>query len=480
MTERRWRVVLAGAMTLGLAQLAASPVAAETDPAAERLADKAAPSLLAELESEGEAEIWVRFHGAPDYGDALGADTKTEKGAAAVAAAQEFAERSQSEAVDLLAGAGVGYESYWASSSISAVADEALVADLAALDSVAEIHPAVEYPVIEPPEPDTTDASAAAEQWGLDDIRAPEVWEQGFDGTGVVVAGNDSGVDYDHPALVDQYRGDNGDGTFTHDYNFFDAQGVCGGEPCDERGHGTHTMGTMVGDDGAGNRIGVAPGAEWIAVNGCCPDRDTLMAAGQWLAAPTDMAGNDPDPSKAPHIVVNSWGSPYWQDDPWYEDVVAMWHAAGIIPVFSAGNFGYLGCRSTGSPAVYSNVIAVGSHDSTGTIDPDSSRGPNSHGELKPDVTAPGVEILSSEPGGAYGTRSGTSMAAPHVAGMIALMISAEPSLAGDYDEIYRILTGTTVDAEDLSCGGTAEVDNVYGHGRIDAYAAVQSALALN
>src|SRR5690606_388624 len=129
---------------------------------------------------------------------------------------------------------------------------------------------------------------------------------------------------YDHPALVEQYRGNNGDGTFTHDYNFFDVQNACLDEaPCDIRGHGTHVTGTMVGDDGQGNRIGVAPGAEWIAVNACCAGNQAFLTAGQWIAAPTDAEGNDPDPSKAPHIVNNSWGTTLPVHDPFYEDVVA-------------------------------------------------------------------------------------------------------------------------------------------------------------
>ncbi|THV31998.1 S8 family serine peptidase [Glycomyces paridis] len=467
MTRRRWRTALAGATAGALALAGASPAFAED--ATAQLDEKADPALIAEIDAEGEAEAWIRFQGGPDFSDAFDADAKTDKGTAAVEAAQAFATSSQAEATAVLEEAGAAYESYWASSSIRVTADADLLAELAALDSVAGIDAPGEYAAVEPVE---EAIGVQAAEWGLTGIGADDVWDMGIDGNGVVIASIDSGVDYTHPALVDQYRGNNHDGTFTHDYNFFDVQGTCGGVPCDTDGHGTHTMGTMVGDDGQGNQIGVAPGAQWISVNGCCPSREGLIAAGQWIAAPTDLAGNNADPSKAPDIVNNSWGASSTIYDPYYEAVVALWHAAGIIPVFSAGNSGSYGCESTNSPSTYSDVIAVGAYDSTGLISPQSSKGPGVDGQNKPDIAAPGLGIRSAVPGGGYGYRSGTSMAAPHVSGTIALMISAAPSLAGDYQAVYDILAGSAVDVDDTSCGGTAEVNNVYGHGRLDAFAA--------
>nr|WP_277605825.1 S8 family serine peptidase [Glycomyces sp. L485] len=316
------------------------------------------------------------------------------------------------------------------------------------------------------------DIEPATTEWGLDNIHADDVWDLGFDGTGVVIAGIDSGVDHTHPALVEQYRGNNGDGTFSHDYNFLDVQGTCGGAPCDGDGHGTHTMGTMVGDDGGENQIGVAPGAEWIAVNGCCPSLEALIEAGEWIAAPTDADGNDPDPSMAPDIVNNSWGTTASVDDPFYEDIVSLWHAAGIIPVTSLGNNGS-GCETAGSPGIYPNVIGVGAYDVNDEIGDFSARGPGRDGAVKPDVAAPGVNVRSALPGGEYGIENGTSMAAPHVAGTIALMLSAAPALEGDYDSVYAIITGSARATADDQCGGTAEHNNVYGHGRIDALEAV-------
>ena len=141
-------------------------------------------------------------------------------------------------------------------------------------------------------------------------INADDVWNEfGVTGEGITVANIDTGVQYDHPALVGKYRGNNGDGTFDHNYNWFNAAGSCSTAPCDTNGHGTHTMGTMLGDDGAANQIGVAPGAKWIAANGCCPSDAALISSGQWMLAPTDLDGENPDTTKRPNIVNNSWGT---------------------------------------------------------------------------------------------------------------------------------------------------------------------------
>src|SRR5690606_22316927 len=133
-------------------------------------------------------------------------------------------------------------------------------------------------------------------------------WEQvKTRGEGIVVANIDSGVQFDHPALVESYRGNNGDGTFTHDYNWFDATGTSE-QPFEAatNSHGTHTMGTMAGDGGEGNRIGVAPGVTWIAANGCAVCSEAhLAASAQWMLAPTDLAGLNPDPARRPHIINN-------------------------------------------------------------------------------------------------------------------------------------------------------------------------------
>ena len=215
---------------------------------------------------------------------------------------------------------------------------------------------------------------------GVADIHADQVWEQvGARGEGLVVANIDSGVQYDHPALVASYRGNQGGGSVDHNYNWWDPTGLCsanGGAPCDTVDHGTHTMGTMVGDGGEGARIGVAPGARWIAAKGCeqlgCSELG-LTSAAQWVLAPTDLAGANPDPSRRPHIVNNSWSGA--GNDDWYEDFVDAWVASGIFPVFSNGNAGPE-CETTGAPGEYAASYSVGNYAPNGKISADSSRVP--------------------------------------------------------------------------------------------------------
>src|SRR5206468_1046938 len=197
----------------------------------------------------------------------------------------------------------------------------------------------------------------------------------------IVVANIDTGVQFDHPALVRQYRGNNGDGTFDHNYNWFDPASVCGFPsvaPCDNVFHGTHTMGTMVGDDGAGNQIGVAPAARWIAAKGCESDSCTvasLLAAGQWVLAPTDLNGQNPRPDLRPHIVNNSWGG--GSGDPFFQSTVQAWVAAGMFPAFANGNNGQFGCGSASSPGDYPESYGVGAYDINNTIAFFSGRGPS-------------------------------------------------------------------------------------------------------
>lgn len=482
--QRRSRRILAAAFAGALVPAAfATGAAAQTSETEILIEEKVAPELLEQIDDKGDAELWLLFAGSPDYSTALAADTKEAKGTAAVEAAKEYAEQSQADVIAALEKAGADYESYWGASTVKVVGDADLLAELVAFDEVEAVVAAPDYSMIEPIAPDdkpendfqTWDAvQQAAVEWGVEDVGAPEVWEQGFTGEGIVVASIDTGVQYDHPALVGQYRGNNGDGTFTHDYNFYDIQDVCPGDaPCDDDGHGTHTMGTMVGSEG----IGVAPGAEWIAVNGCCPDIETLILAGQWLAAPTDSEGRNPDPLKAPHVVNNSWGTTIPGYDPIYAEVVELWHASGIIPVFAAGNNGPA-CLTMSTPGVYENVIAVGAYDENHEIAEFSSRGHGLNGVLKPDLSAPGVDVRSALPGDEYGLGDGTSMAAPHVVGTIALLMSASPTLEGDYEAVYETLTGTAVDTADDQCTGDKEANNVYGHGRVNVEDAVDEAPA--
>ncbi|USK33342.1 S8 family serine peptidase [Bacillus sp. F19] len=312
-------------------------------------------------------------------------------------------------------------------------------------------------------------------EWNMAKIEAPPVWKMGIDGTGIVVASIDSGVQWNHPALKTKYRGydpanpDQPDNT----YNWFDA--INGkAAPYDDHGHGTHTVGTMVGSEPNGtNQIGVAPGAKWIAVKAFTAQgatTDDLLAAGEWVLAPKDAQGN-PHPEKAPDIVNNSWGSGPFIDD-FYRQMVKNWRAAEIFPAFSAGNSGPAD-GSVGLPGNYPESFATGATDTKNQIADFSSRGPSAYGVMKPDISAPGVGIRSSIPGSNYGLMSGTSMASPALAGVVALIKQANKSLS--VDAIEQILTETAIPLTDSRY--PTSPNNGYGHGLVNAYNAVSSIL---
>jgi subtilisin family serine protease/N-acetylneuraminic acid mutarotase len=469
-------VLAAIALSLGVLPALAGPAApaAGLDPDG---GEKIRPKLERRLDAHGAADFWVRFDERPDLSRAEGLDDWSARGAAVVKALRDAANASQADVRARLDTDGVDYESFWATNAIYVPDGSAdLAAELASEPSVAGLYPTRTYEVPEL-SPEQREQAAETVEWGIRNIKADQVWQQYDDtGAGIVVANIDTGVQYDHPALVGQYRGNNGDGTFTHDYNWFDASDTCDGVPCDEHGHGTHTMGTMVGDDGVGNHVGVAPGARWIAANGCatCTD-EALIESGQWLLAPTRTDGTDPDPAMRPNIVNNSWGYELPSTDPFMQDITDAWAAAGIFGVWSNGNLGPT-CDTASTPGSRTSNYSVGAYDAGNSIADFSSRGVGQDGETKPNLSAPGVDVRSSIPGNGYGVASGTSMAAPHVAGTVALLWSAAPALLGDVDATRDLLDGSATDAPDTECGGTDDDNNVYGEGRLDALALIDAA----
>ncbi|MFG2432193.1 S8 family serine peptidase [Streptomyces sp. NPDC048590] len=473
----RGLLALALAAVLGVPLLGADPAAAEPVPTpAAALRSKAPGALVEKLGDRDTVTFWVRLDSEADSSAARKAKSKTARNKAVVKARTEHAERTQAGLRSLLRKAGAHYESFWISNTLKVTGDEALAEKIAARDEVAAIEADTQVDLPDPI-PGEQVAAAGGTEWNVDSIGAPEVWKgEGVRGEGVVVANIDTGVDYLHPTLMGNYRGLKDDGTFSHGYNWFDATRSCPGEgPCDDHGHGTHTMGTMVGDDGAGNAIGVAPGATWIAAKACtptgCPE-DALLAAGQWILAPTDADGKNPRPDLAPDVVNNSWGADII--DTWYKSMVQAWVDAGIFPSFSNGNAGP-DCATAGSPGAYTNSYATGAFDSDGDIAVFSSRGSGEEGAVKPDIAAPGVDIRSAAPGGGYQVMSGTSMASPHTAATVALMWAVSPATRGDIVATERLLDRTAHDVADTTCGGTAENNNVFGEGRLDAYAAVEA-----
>ncbi len=306
--------------------------------------------------------------------------------------------------------------------------------------------------------------SGTVTAWGVQRIGADRVWQDfGLRGEGVTVAVVDTGAQWTHPALRGSYLGADGN----HAYAWFDATGESPTVPVDPLSHGTHVLGTIVGED-ATHHVGVAPGTRWMAVrifdhNGVSYE-SRVHRAFQWLLAPTDLAGQNPDPSRAPKVVNFSWGSDSGANDVYAADIARL-RAGGIVATWSAGNNGLAGAGTIGSPAALADAFAVGAVDQADAFNAASGQGPAFDGRLKPDVTAPGVAILSTVPTDTFSLGTGTSMAAPHTAGTAALLLQANPRLS--VDDVERLMRLTAVDL------GDPGPDNRFGAGRIDAYKAV-------
>jgi subtilisin family serine protease len=327
-----------------------------------------------------------------------------------------------------------------------------------------------------------------AVEWNIAIINADAIWNvtKGYE---VTIANIDTGVRYTHESLVRRYRGNRGPDGFDHDYNWHDPNGTP--YPFDNNGHGTHTMGSIVGDDLVSG-IGVAPEALWIAAKGCasssCSNVD-LISSFQYLFAPTRQDGTGADVSYAPAVVSNSWGG--GQGSTTFLPYIEPHVEAGTVVTFSQGNSGS-GCGTANSPGDLDIVIGVGSTNSLDQLSSFSSRGPGVNrpdfNTQKPDISAPGERVLSAyyTSDTAYATLSGTSMACPHITGVIALVLDVAPTLS--VSEVRGLLSETTVRNLPAPNGGLTTCASVpysavpsyhYGWGRVDAAAAVNTALRL-
>ncbi|MDQ0970419.1 bacillopeptidase F [Neobacillus niacini] len=367
-------------------------------------------------------------------------------------------------------------QSYYIVNAVSFTSTKEVVQEIAAFPEVNHIYLNERHAL---PKPKTSGVQKVTSElpWNLEKIQAKKAWENGLDGSGVVVATLDTGVDVTHPSLKKQYRGLNADGTFTHTFNWLDLVGDSP-TPIDSLGHGTHVTGTIVGyDPETGTRTGVAPGARWIAVRAFSEDGalDTdLLKAGEWLLAPLDEKGT-PHPEMAPDIINNSWGGDSTLND-WFRSVVKAWAAADITAVFAAGNHSYLtpvGPGSITNPANYPEAIAVGSTDSANRISWFSLMGPSPYGgsEIKPDLVAPGEEILSTLPNNEYGLAQGTSMAAPHVSGAIAILKQMQPNMP--IDKLKETLYAGLIPLSDSKYPSSP--NDAYGRGILDLTGMVKS-----
>ena len=481
---RRVRMGFAAAASLALAAglALAWPTAPDQPVTVHHLPDS--PTVEAQLHhqlaADGEADFWVYLRAEPQLDPAAGISDWAAQGHFVHDELTRTAARSQEGLLTLLDAAGVDYDAYWIANTVRVTGDRQLLEQILTLPEVAQVTADREYQ-IQPATPAEAVPARDGIEWNVQDIEAPRVWDEfATTGEGIVVGVIDTGAQFDHPALVEQYRGNLGNGRFDHNYHWHDPSQVCADPvPCDNMGHGTHVTGTIVGDDGGDNRIGVAPGAQWIAAKGCeaqnC-SKAALLSAGQFMLAPTDLAGENPDPARRPHVVNNSWGGDP-TTDPWYQPMVQAWIAAGIFPQFSSGNtlIGIAPCGSASNPGNLPETYTAGAYDSNGNIAAFSNRGPSAWGSdmVKPNIAAPGVAIRSADIGNNYSTRDGTSMASPHVAGVVALMWSAAEALQRDIDTTRELLDMTAIDTEDLTCGGEPGNNNVWGQGRLNAYSAV-------
>ncbi|HUI05439.1 MAG TPA: S8 family serine peptidase [Verrucomicrobiae bacterium] len=440
----------------------------------------------------GETEFLVFLSEQADVRGATALRTKPEKHAHVLRRLQEVAHRTQAPILKALEERGLTYRAFWIVNMIWVRGDFDAVQSLSQLPEVARILPNSTVHTQEPMPTLASMTTTANVEWNIVKIHAPDVWALGYTGQGVVVGSQDTGVQWDHPALVNQYRGWDGTNA-NHNYNWHDAihsgTAACGVDsrvPCDGNGHGTHTLGVAVGDDGLTNHIGVAPGAKWMACR-CMDDLGngtpaTYTECFEWFMNPTDLNGQNPDPSKAPDVINNSWVCTTSQGclDPLIlSSVVNNVRAAGIVVVAAAGNDGP-GCSTITTPAaIYDAAITVGATGTNDVIEDYSGRGPvtvDGSNRIKPDVCAPGYAIRSSKPPSTYSVYGQTSNSGPHVAGLVALLLSAYPELRGQVDAIERLIERSAVPLTTTEgCGGLASTNvpnNTYGWGRIDALAA--------
>jgi serine protease AprX len=448
-----------------------------------------------------QAEFFVVLADQADLSPAANLPTKTEKGRFVYQTLLEKALSTQESILQWLRERSVEHQSFYIVNAILVKGDRQLAETLAARPDVARVtgNPHIQNDLPQrgaieqsPLQPRVPGAPATIEP-GIAYTHAPDVWALGFRGETIVVAGADTGIRWTHNALKPHYRGWDGVNA-NHNFNWHDSihsgGGVCGPdspEPCDDFFHGSHTLGTAIGDDGGTNQIGMAPGARWIG----CRNMDqgngtpaTYMECMEFFLAPYPIGctPSEGDPTKAPDITINSWGCPVSEgcvvgDE--LQAAVEAQEAAGIQMVVAAGNSGS-GCSTVSDPpSFYEASYTVGAlNTGTDTIAGFSSRGPvtrDGSGRTKPDITAPGTGTRSADNScdSCYTTASGTSMATPHISGAMALLWSAIPSLRNQVDPSRTVLNDAAFDINSTQCDAGGTPNNVYGWGRVDIAAAV-------
>ena len=450
---------------------------------------KIASRVMSETANGGSTEALVVLKAQADLSPAENLPTKEMKGRFVYNALRSVANSTQGPILTLLQQRGVPYQAFWIVNMIKITGDRSLMEALASRDDVAHIdaNPHV-HTVLPTPEGVDSGFQAQGVEWNIQQVKAPDVWALGFRGEGRVVAGADTGVQWDHPALKNHYRGWDGQQA-DHDYNWDDAVQHTT-SPNDPHGHGTFTVSETVGDDGGSNQIGVAPGAKWIA----CRNMDSggngapawYTECFQFMIAPWPI--NQPDhgdPTKAPDSVNNSWVCPPSEGCNFstLQSIVDAVRAAGIVPAMAAGNDGPNCSTIMYPPAIYASAVSVGALDRNNNIASFSSRGPvtvDGSNRTKPDLSAPGVNVRAALPINSYGSLSGTSMAAPHVAGGVALLWQAKPNLVGNVTQTEAVMEHAaqrlhSSQATGYCRGPSIFQDNTFGWGLLNLLQAVQS-----
>jgi subtilisin family serine protease len=393
---------------------------------------------------------------------AIKATTRRGRLGAVEHALRTVASSTQKDLIDLLTvrkgqGLVAKFVPLWILNGIEVVATPDVIAELATRSEVRQIQPDLTFQAPQAVASETTTASTA--EANLARIDAPALWDIGYRGQGVVVANMDTGVDVTHPDLAGRWRGGSN--------SWYDPNGEHPTTPTDVNGHGTWTMGVMVAGDAGGTSIGVAPEARWIGVK-IFNDHGTATSSGihmgfQWLLDPD---GN-PTTADAPNVVNDSWTMATSGCNLDFQLELRNLRAAGILPVFAAGNDGP-NSGTSASPANNPEAFAVGGTDASDVIDPASSRGPSACGQpVYPQLVAPGVGVRTTDLYGSYAYETGTSIAAPHVSGALALLLDAFPALSAD-----RQAAALESGALDLGAMGP---DDSYGYGRLDVLAAYDS-----
>ncbi|MBT8233824.1 MAG: S8 family serine peptidase [Saprospiraceae bacterium] len=456
----------------------------------------------------------IQFNEKADISSAQLITDKTEKGRFVYQILSDVSQKSQNEVIAYLKNEDVSFSNFLVVNAIAAKLSLEQVEWIANDPNVKAIAHDPWVRIEKTHSTNGTPTKALAEpEWGIKMIQADSVWRLGFQGEDVIIAGQDTGYEWEHSVLKNKYRGVT-ESDVDHNYNWHDAireispahedsiispeANPCGLNspfPCDDHNHGTHTMGTMVGSDSL-NSVGVAPNAKWIACRNMergVGKPSTYIECFEWFLAPTNIDDALPNPAKAPDVINNSWSCPEDEgcnETNWelMEDAIRNLKAAGVFVVVSAGNDGRMGCGTVmNPPATMASSFSIGATRSNDTIANFSSRGPvliDSSFRVKPDVSAPGHNVRSSIRNNEFRNFSGTSMAGPHVAGAVALIISANPSLRGDVNAIEDILEETAeVKFDSTDCFnvmGLTSPNHVYGHGRINVLKAVEKALSIS